>query len=69
MDEDLAALVVGQTGHSRWLTTANLFCDWRCRKHRLTGKLLARLREIVIFIREVYYPCWFQIKVMLFIDI
>ena len=63
LDEDLAALTVGQIGHSRWLTTANLFCDFWCRKHGLKGKLLARLREIVTFIVTQYYPCWFQIKV------
>ena len=63
MDEDLAALTVGKTGHSRWLTFANLFCDWWCRKHGLKGKLLARLREIVTFIVNVYFPCWFQIKI------
>ena len=62
MDEDLAALRVGKTGHSRWLTTANLFCDWRCRDHGLQGKLLGRLKEIISFITEVYFPCWFQIK-------
>ena len=62
MDEDLAALTVGKTGHSRWLTTANLFCDWWCRDHNLKGQLLARLREIVDFIVNVYYPCWFRIK-------
>ena len=62
MDEDLAALAVGKTGHSRWLTTANTFCDWWCRKHGLRGKLLARLKEIVDFIVNVYFPCWFQIK-------
>ena len=63
MDEDLAALTVGQTGHSRWLTTANLFCDWWFRDHGLEGELLARLREIVDFIINVYFPCWFQIKI------
>ena len=62
MDEELAALTVGKTGHSRWLTTANLFCDWWCRRHGLQGELLARLREIVDFIVNVYYPCWFRIK-------
>ena len=64
IDKDLAAMAVGKTGHSRWLTTANLFCDWWCRRHGLEGELLARLREIVSFIVNVYYPCWFRIKVM-----
>ena len=63
MDNDLAALTVGKTGHSRWLTTANLFCDWWCRSHGLKGKLLARLEKIVSFITMVYFPCWFQVKV------
>ena len=47
MDNDLAALTVGKTGHSRWPTTANLVCDWWCRSHGLKGKLLARLEKIV----------------------
>ena len=63
MDKDLAALTVGQTGHSRWLTTANLFCDWWCRDHGLDGELLARLKEIVTFLTQVYIPCWFQVKI------
>lgn len=63
IDADLAALTVGTTGHSRWLTTANLFCDWWCRRHQLSRKLLARLRVIVDFIVNVYYPCWFTIKI------
>ena len=62
MDEELAALTVGKTGHSRWLTTANLFCDWWCSRHGLQEELLERLREIVDFIVNVYYPCWFRIK-------
>ena len=62
MDKELAALTVGKTGHSRYLTTANLFCDWWCRCHGLQGELLARLEEIVEFIVNVYYPCWFMIK-------
>jgi hypothetical protein len=63
MDSDLACMTVGKTGHARWLTTANLFLDWWCRNHGLTGQLLSRLRMIVDFIVNVYYPCWFQIKV------
>ena len=35
MDEDLGCLKVGKTGHSRWLTTANLFCSFWCSKHGL----------------------------------
>ena len=62
MDNDLATLTVGQTGHSRWLTTANLFCDWWCRDPGLKGELLARLKEIVTFLTQVYIPCWFQVK-------
>ena len=62
LDADLAALTVGKTGHSRCVTTANLFCDWWCHKHGLKGKLLFRLREIVTFINQVYFPCWFQVK-------
>ena len=63
MDGDLAALTVGKTGYTRELKFANLFCDWWCRKHGLKGKLLPRLREIVTFIVNVYFPCWFQIKI------
>ncbi|KAK8385241.1 hypothetical protein O3P69_012212 [Scylla paramamosain] len=63
MDKDLAALTVGKTGHSRWLTTANLFCDWWCRKHGLQGKFLAGLRKIMSFIAHVYFPCWFHVKI------
>ena len=63
MDNDLAALTVGQTGHSRWLTTANLFSDWWCRDHGLKGELLARLKEIVTFLTQVYIPYWFQMKI------
>ena len=64
IEDDLAAMAVGKTGHCRWLTTANLFCDWWCRRHGLEGELLARLREIVSFIVNLYFPCWFRIKVM-----
>lgn len=60
--EGLAALNVAKTGHSRWLTIANLLCDWWCRKHGLQGKLLARLKEIDDFIVNVYFSCWFMIK-------
>jgi hypothetical protein len=62
LDAYLAVLTVGKTGHSRGVTAANLFCDWWCRKHGLKGKLLFRLREIVTFITQVYFPCWFQVK-------
>ena len=63
MDEDLGYLTLGKAGHSRWLTTANLFCSFWCSKHGLRGKLLARLKMIVTFIVTHYFPCWFQIKV------
>ena len=65
MDEDLGCLAVGKTGHSRWLTTANLFCSFWCSKHCLKkkSKLLARLKMIVTFIVTHYFPCWFQIKI------
>ena len=63
IDEDLAALTVGKTGHSRWLTTANLFCDWWCRKHVLKGKLFSRHKDIVSFIGNVYFLCWFRISI------
>ena len=47
----------------RWLTIGNTFCDMWCRDDGLKGKLLARLKEIVSFIVNVYLPCWFQIKI------
>ena len=53
IEADLVAMAVGKTGHSRWLTNANHFCDWWCRRHGLEGELLARLREIVNFIMNV----------------
>ena len=63
LDMDLACMSPGTICHSRWLTTANTFCLMWVSKHGLKGKLLTRLRDIVSFIVQVYYPCWFKIKV------
>ncbi len=39
-----------------------MFCDWWCHKHGLQDNLLARLREFVSFIVNVYFPCWFHVN-------
>ena len=63
LPKSLINLEIGPVSHSRWLTTANLFCRLWVSFHFLTEKNLKNLRLIIEFIVGVYYPCWFQIKV------
>ena len=54
----------GTRSHSRWLTTANAFMRLHVNRHGLTDPaVLKTVKVITIFIMEVYYPCWFEIKV------
>ena len=59
---DLACMKPGTICHSRWLTTANTFCQMWVSKHGLEGELYTRLQDIVIFIVQCYYPTWFQVN-------
>ena len=63
LEMDLACIKPGNICHSRWLTTANTFCQMWVSKHGLKGPLYNRLKDIVTFIVQCYYPTWFQIKV------
>ena len=59
----LASLEIGPVNHSRWLTTANRFLRIWCSKHRLKGKNLANLQQIIEYIMRVYLPNWFNTKI------
>ena len=63
LPKSLINLEIGPVSHSKWLTTANLFCRLWVSFHFLTEKNLKNLRLIIEFIVGVYYPCCFQIKV------
>ena len=54
----------GTLSHSRWLKTANAFMRLYVNSHGLVDPaVLKTLKVITIFIVEVCYPCWIEIKV------
>ena len=63
LSPELASMKCGHIVHSRWLTTGEcLMMLWMC-DHGLKGEVLRKLRLIVNFVCNVYFPMFFEIKV------
>ena len=63
LSRELALRKTGNMVHSRWLTFAEAVLLLWMSKHKLTGELLQRLKDVVTYIVSLYGPMWFEIKV------
>ena len=63
MTPELASMKSGPLCHNRWLTTGVAIMFLWISNHGFTGKLFDKLKDIVLFMVQVYLPMFFEIKV------
>ena len=63
LTKELGNRLCGTICHSRWVTTGQALMMLWMSEHGLTGELVGRLKVIVTFVCQVYFPMFFEIKV------
>ena len=63
MSPELAGMKAGPLCHSRWLTTGMAVMFLWTSDHGFKGETLDKLKDIVTFVVQVYFPMFFEIKV------
>ena len=63
LSPELASMKCGNIVHSRWLTTGQSIMMLWMSEHTFKGETLRKLRMIVNFVCNVYFPMFFEIKV------
>ena len=63
LSPELASMKCGKIVHSRWLTTGETLMMLWMSDHGFKGEILRRLKLIVTFVCNVYFPMFFEIKV------
>ena len=63
LSPELARRKCGEIVHSRWLTTGEALMLLWMSDHQFTGITLRKLRFIVNFVVNIYFPMFFEIKV------
>ena len=62
---ELGNRLCGTICHSRWNTTGQALMMLWMSDHGLSGEVLRRFRAIVTFVCQVYFPMFYEIKVLL----
>jgi hypothetical protein len=65
LSPELGNRLCGTICHSRWNTTGQALMMLWMSDHGLSGEVLRRFRAIVTFVCQVYFPMFYEIKVLL----